>query len=136
MGAGPLTSEVGPESETGYVFTPGTDDVTVVDLVAGAVETRLDLGGEAFVGTWDPERTKLYVPVRTGAEVAVIDADTREINTTIDVGPEPYGATAARIRPVPGTASAAESLANRIDGLTGEYETTYCIGECACGHQL
>ncbi len=136
LGAGPLTSEVGPASETGYVFTPGTDDITVVDLAAGTVETRLDLGGEAFVGTWDPDRTKLYVPVQPSGEVVVIDADSRDVTTTIDVGPEPYGATAARVRPTPGTASTAESLAHRIDGLRGEYETTYCIGECACGHQL
>ncbi|MEF8813120.1 MAG: hypothetical protein V5A55_04805 [Halovenus sp.] len=136
LGAGPLTSEIGPASETGYVFTPGTDDVTVVDLVAGTVETRLDLGGEAFVGTWDPNRTKLYVPVQTSGEVVVIDADSRDVKTTIDVGPEPYGATAARVRPAPGTAPTTESLAHRLEGLTGKYETTYCIGECACGHQL
>jgi len=136
LGAGPLTSEVGPDSETGYVFTPGTEDITVVDLVAGTVETRLDLGGEAFVGTWDPDRTNLYVPVQTSDEVAVVDADSREVTETIDVGPDPYGATAARVRPVPGSTSTAESLANRIDGLTGEYETTYCIGQCACGHRL
>lgn len=136
LGSGPLTSEVGPDSTFGYVFTPGTDDVTVIDLIAGEVDNRLDLGGEAFVGSWDPDRTKLYVPVQTSDEVAVIDAEHREITTTIDVGPEPYGATSARVRPAPGMGSTAEAITGEVDGLTGEYETTYCIGECACGHEL
>jgi len=135
LGEGPLTSEIGPDSETGYVFTPGTDDVTVVDLVAGEVETRLDLGGSAFVGSWDPDREKLYVPVQTTDEVAVIDADSRTVETTIAVGPEPYGVTAATVRPAE-PADAAAELQSGLEGLTGEYETTYCIGECACGHEL
>jgi hypothetical protein len=55
------------------VFTPGSEDVTVVGLAAGEVRGRIDLGGRAFVGTWDPGREKLYVPVQTANEVAVID---------------------------------------------------------------
>ncbi|WP_436935833.1 hypothetical protein [Halovenus marina] len=132
LGDGPLTSEIGPDSETGYVFTPGTEDVTVVDLGEEIVVDRLDLGGQAFVGTWDPDRAKLYVPVQTTDEVAVIDHEQGEITTTIDVGAEPYGATSASIRP----SSVSENIQTRLASLTGEYETTYCIGECACGHQL
>ena len=131
LGEGPLTSEIGPDSEFGYVFTPGTNDVSVVDLAAGAVEQRLDLGGSAFVGSWDPERTKLYVPVQTSGEVAVIDSERREIVDTIEVGPEPYGVTAATVRLETG-----RETAPAVAKLTGEYETTYCIGECACGHEL
>lgn len=132
MGHDPLTSEIGPASETGYVFTPGTADVTVVDLGDGTLEDRLDLGGEAFVGSWDPDREKLYVPVQTNDEVAVIDSEQREIVSTIDVGPEPYGVTSATLRP----ASLPEDQQGQLPRLTGEYETTYCVGECACGHQL
>jgi len=134
LGEGPLTSEIGPDSETGYVFTPGTNDVTVVDLVEGAVADRLDLGGQAFVGTWAPSREKLYIPVQTADEVAVLDHTEGEITATIEVGSEPYGATAARRRP--GDVETAERQLARLDSATGEYETTYCIGECACGHQL
>jgi DNA-binding beta-propeller fold protein YncE len=65
LGEGALTSEVGPDSRYGYVFTPGTDDVSVVDIEAGEVSGRIDLGGSAFAGTWDPGREKLYVPVQT-----------------------------------------------------------------------
>jgi DNA-binding beta-propeller fold protein YncE len=136
MGTGPLTSEIGPDSEVGYVFTPGTNDVTVVDLDAGEVSDRLDLGGSAFVGTWDPNREKLYVPVRTTNEVAVIDSGSREIVRRIEVGPAPYGATAATLRPAAGTEATVDAALGRIDGLAGTYATTYCIGECACGHEL
>jgi len=132
LGGGPLTSEIGPDSETGYVFTPETNDVSVVDIEAGRVDRRIDLGGSAFVGSWDPDRTTLYVPVQTTGEVAVIDNENRTIVDTIPVGPQPYGVTAAKVRIETG----GESPSERIEHLTDEYETTYCIGDCACGHEL
>jgi len=136
LGRRPLTSEIGPDSETGYVFTPGSNDVTVIDLADGSVADRLDLGGSAFVGTWNPARTKLYVPVQTADEVAVIDHDRGEVVERIAVGAEPYGATAAEVRP-PADASAAVDVALRRLGLSGtNAATTYCIGNCACGHRL
>jgi DNA-binding beta-propeller fold protein YncE len=136
LGRRPLTSEIGPDSETGYVFTPGSNDVTVVDLAAGAVSDRIDLGGSAFVGTWNPARTKLYVPVQTNDEVAVIDHEQGEIVERIGVGPAPYGATSARARPRSTPASNLSVAMARL-GMTAETtETTYCIGNCACGHQL
>ena len=135
LGEGALTSEVGPESAFGYVFTPGTEDVTVLDIEAGEVERRLDLGGSAFTGSWDTDYQTLYVPVRTTDEVAVVDPDSREITSTVEVGPEPYGVTGAGVRPAD-PAGAAASLETPLASLTGGYETTYCIGECACGHEL
>lgn len=136
LGRRPLTSEIGPDSETGYVFTPGSNDVTVVDLTDRTVTTRLDLGGSAFVGTWDPSRTKLYIPVQTADEVAVIDHERREVIERIDVGPSPYGATSAQVRPQ-NDPSASTALAMARLGISGEQpETTYCIGNCACGHRL
>ncbi len=134
LGERPLTSEIGPDSETGYVFTPDTEDVTVVDLAAGAVTGRIDLGGSAFVGTWGPAREKLYVPVQTTDEVAVIDHAGGEIATRLDVGAAPYGATAATVRPdLDGSAAVAVALARLTAGTRG-FDTTYCIGNCACGH--
>jgi YVTN family beta-propeller protein len=131
LGRGPLTSEIGPNSEFGYVFTRETEDVTVIDLASGEVQKRLDLGGRAFVGSWNTARSKLYVPVQTTNEVAVIDAGNREISQRIDVGAEPYGVTAAPLR----GASEGESGAS-LEQLAGEYETTYCMDQCACGHEL
>ncbi len=61
-----------------------------------------------------------------------IDSERREITTTIDVGPEPYGATAAMVWPD----SIHDDAQSQLASLTGEYETTYCVGECACGHEL
>jgi len=136
LGEGALTSEIGPESRYGYVFTPGTDDVSVVDIEARAVAGRIDLGGSAFAGTWDPARETLYVPVQTSDEVAVIDADARELVERISVGSAPYGATAARVRPEPdGSASLLATMAG-VGLDVGEADTTYCVGNCACGHQV
>ena len=133
LGHLPLTSEIGPDADVGYVFTPDTEDVTVIDLPGEAVADRIDLGGKAFVGTWDPAREKLYAPVQTNDEVAVIDHEDRAVTETIDVGPEPYGATAARLRPD------GEGAGDRLTRLTAraldpDSGTSYCIGECACGH--
>jgi len=136
LGERPLTSEIGPDSETGYVFTPGSNDVSVVDLGSGSVTDRLDLGGSAFVGTWDPARTTLYVPVQTNDEVAVIDHAAGEITERIDVGPSPYGATAARVRPESDSTAAAAVALARLGLTATRAETTYCIGKCACGHEL
>jgi len=136
LGRRPLTSEIGPDSATGYVFTPGSNDVTVIDIPGERVADRIDLGGSAYAGTWDPAREKLYVPVRSNDEVVVIDHDAGEVTARIDVGARPYGATAARVRPaVDGERSAISSLAAMgVD--VSPAETSYCIGECACGHRL
>jgi YVTN family beta-propeller protein len=136
LGEGALTSEIGPESRYGYVFTPGTDDVSVVDIEAAKATERIDIGGSAFAGTWDPGHEKLYVPVQTNDEVAVIDAGSRELVERVSVGAAPYGATAAKVRPeLDGSASLLAAMA--AVGLdTGDADTTYCIGNCACGHRL
>jgi len=136
LGEGPLTSEIGPESEVGYVFTPGTNDISVVDLTAGEVTDRLDVGGSAFVGTWDPARETLYVPVQTTNEVAVVDHASRKITDTIAVGDSPYGATAATVRPQSDNTDALLAKLAQMCVFASTAETTYCIGECACGHQL
>jgi len=136
LGERPLTSEIGPASTTGYVFTPGTDDVTVIDLEAGTVADRVDVGGSAFVGTWDPSHEKLYVPVQTSDEVAVIDHDRVEVTATVPVGSEPYGATAGRVRPSEDAIDAAASARESLRAELSDDGTTYCIGNCACGHEL
>ena len=136
LGERPLTSEIGPDSEVGYVFTSGSNDVTVIDLAAGEVLDRLDVGGSAFVGTWDTTQKQLYVPVQTTNEVAVIDHASRELTTTIDVGDSPYGATAAMVRPETDETAAMLAQLAKLGVFAASAETTYCIGECACGHQL
>ena len=136
LGQGALTSEIGPDSEIGYVVTPGSNDVSVIDLDGGSVVERLDLGGAAFVGTWNPAKTRLYVPVQTTNEVAVIDHAERAIIDRIDVGPSPYGATAAMIRPSTDSASTMAVALARLGLASSTAATTYCIGNCACGHTL
>lgn len=136
LGKRPLTSEIGPDSRTGYVFTPGSDDLTVIDLDAGVVTDRIDLGGSAFVGTWGPNRERLYVPVQTNDEVKVVDHASGEVTATIPVGSKPYGATAATVRP---REDAAANLLGTLAALgveLSETGTSYCIGNCACGHRL
>lgn len=136
LGRRPLTNEIGSDSETGYVFTPGSNDITVVDLGSEEVVDRIELGGSAFVGTWNPARTKLYVPVQTNDEVAVIDHQRAEVVDRISVGPSPYGATAALVRPQTDSSAKVSVALARLGLQAGAVETTYCIGKCACGHEL
>jgi DNA-binding beta-propeller fold protein YncE len=132
LGAMPLTSEIGPDNRTLFVFTPNSQDVTVIDLDTQSVVKRIDLGGNAYVGTWNPERTKLYVPIQTRDEVAVIDADERRIATRLEVGAKPYGATAGSVRPRSDmTDTTLASLAS-LGFTVGKQEMTYCRGECYC----
>jgi YVTN family beta-propeller protein len=136
LGALPLTSEVGPDSEVGYVFTANSEDVTVLDLAAGEVVDRIDVGGKAFVGTWDPGHEKLYVPVQTSDEVKVIDHEAGEVTATVAVGSKPYGATTGTVRPAEDSANNAMATAASlgVEFTESGSGTTYCIGECACGH--
>jgi DNA-binding beta-propeller fold protein YncE len=134
LGDSPLTSEISTDGSTGYVFTRGSEDVTVVDLDALEITGRIDLGGSAFTGTWDRPREFLYVPVRGENVVRVIEDATGEVTATLDVGERPYGATALGVLPDPEPTGTAEAAASRL-GLDDE-GTAYCIGECACGHEL
>ncbi|MFB6146191.1 MAG: hypothetical protein ABEJ08_00705 [Halobacteriaceae archaeon] len=135
LGGLPLTSEITPDNSTAYVFTPSSKDVTVVDLQNREVTGRIDLGGKAFVGTWGPSREKLYVPVMSSNEVKVIEAGASEVSTTVGVGAKPYGATAGRVRPqVDGMEQVRGALAS-LGLQVGNAETTYCVGECACGFE-
>ncbi|MFC6872289.1 YncE family protein [Halobellus marinus] len=136
LGELPLTSEIGPDSEIGYVFTANSESVTVLDIPAGEVIESIDLGGSAFVGTWDPAGEKLYVPVQTSDEVKVIEHASREIVETISVGAKPYGATAGRVRPEDDTAGNLMATMATLGVELSDAGTTYCIGNCACGHQL
>ncbi|WP_311173707.1 YncE family protein [Halobellus ordinarius] len=136
LGELPLTSEIGPDSEIGYVFTANSESVTVLDIPAGEVIETIDLGGSAFVGTWDPAGEKLYVPVQTSDEVKVIEHASREIVETISVGAKPYGATAGRVRPDEDTAGNLLASIASLGVELSDAGTTYCIGNCACGHQL
>ena len=131
LGESPLTDEIGPDSETAYVFTPGTEDVTVIDLRSREVVERIPVGGRAFVGTWGPDREKLYVPVQTSDAVKVIDHSEQAVVETVSVGPKPYGATAGAVRPRPTTTGRLQSAIASLGLLDGE--STYCIGSCHCG---
>jgi len=134
LGERPLTSEIGPDGERGYVFTPGTDDLTVLDLADDTVDARIDLGGSAFTGTWDPDHETLYAPVRDADVVAAVDPGSDAVVDRIAVGASPYGATAARVRPA---ADASAELLADVAATGVELSasgTTYCVGECACGH--
>lgn len=131
LGENPLTSEVTADG-TAFVFTPGTRDVTVLDYREGSVEGRIDLGGKAYTGTWDPDRSALFVPVQTADEVAVIDPDERAVVDRVGVGASPYGATAGRVRPsITTTEGLLADLA--AAGIRVGGEMTYCRGECHCG---
>lgn len=108
-----------------------TDDVLSVGESA-TVEGRIDLGGKAYTGTWDPDRSALFVPVQTEDEVAVIDPGDRTVVERIPVGASPYGATAGGVRPDP-TAEGRLLADLAAAGVDTGGEMTYCRGECHCG---
>ncbi len=130
--AAPITSEVDPDGETAYLFTPGADAVTVIDLERRAVDRVLDVGGSALSGAWGPAREKLYVPVQTENRVAVI-AD-RELVGTVDAGEAPTGAVGGTARP---ESDALGRLRASLAGLgltVGDREPTFCPEDnCYCG---
>lgn len=133
LGVLPLTSEIGPDNEIAYVFTPRSEDITVVDLADRAVTDRIDLGGQAFVGSWEPNREKLYVPVQSTNQVKVIDHADQAVATTIEVGAKPYGATAATVRPETDAAAGFMASLASLGLPLGAVETTYCVASCHCG---
>lgn len=136
LGTLPLTSEIGPDSQVGYVFTPKSEDVTVLDLESATVTDRIDVGGAAFVGTWGPGREKLYVPVQTADEVKVIDHSKQAVVGTIAVGSKPYGATAGTVRPNADTASDLLATLSTLGIDFSDGGTTYCLQNCSCGHHV
>ncbi|MFC7115243.1 hypothetical protein ACFQH2_10220 [Natronoarchaeum sp. GCM10025703] len=133
LGAGALTSEIGPDSETLYVFTRNSNDVTVIDVPELTVIDRIDLGGSALVGSWDPDREKLYIPVQDSDEVAVLDHATGEITARIDVGAAPVGATARRVRPEVDTGARLRASLSQLGFGFDDDDTTFCYGDCYCG---
>lgn len=130
LGDGPTTSEWGPDSEILYVFTDG---VTIIDVPGREVIETIDVGGAVRTGTWDPDRTKLYVPVQENNEVKVIDHESFDVVATVGVGNSPRSATARAIRPNSNTQArlmaALSSVGITFDGA----KTTYCEEECHCG---
>lgn len=132
--AAPITSEIDPDNEAAYLFTPGSETVTVIDLDNREVDRELEVGGSSIAGAWGPNREKLYVPVQTENHVAVIDHEQREIATTIDAGESPTGAVGGMVRPEADTTQRLQgSLANL--GITvGDQEMTFCPEDnCYCG---
>lgn len=128
----PMTSEWGPENEICYVFG---EEVTVIDVPELEIIGNIDVGGRTFTGTWEPNREKLYVPIQSNDEVAVIDHETRDVRDTIEVGASPRGVTARSVRP--GENTQARLLAAFAGmGLTfgDEPTATYCEHDCHCGH--
>ncbi|WP_290815341.1 YncE family protein [Halovivax sp.] len=130
----PITSEIDPDGEVAYLFTPDADSVTVIDLDELAVAGELEVGGSAISAAWGPNREQLYVPVQTADHVAVIDHAEREVVETIETGDSPTGAVAGMIRPEP---SASQRIAAALAGLgveIGDSEPTACPeGNCYCG---
>ncbi|WP_265108558.1 YncE family protein [Halosolutus halophilus] len=134
VSAPPITSEIDPDSEAAYLFTPDIDAVTVIDLDERAVDRELDVGGSAISGAWGPAREKLYVPVQTANHVAVIDHEQRDVLTTIDAGESPTGAVGGMVRPETTTSQRLRSSLSTLGLSIGDREPSFCPdGNCYCG---
>ncbi|MFC4542434.1 YncE family protein [Halosolutus amylolyticus] len=134
LSAPPITSEISPDTDAAYLFTPGIDAVTVIDLDERAVDRELDVGGSAISGAWGPHREKLYVPVQTANHVAVIDPERRAVLTTIDTGETPTGAVGGMVRPETTTSQRLRSSLATLGVSFGDREPTFCPDDnCYCG---
>lgn len=132
----PITSEIDPDGETAYLFTPGGGTVTVLDLEAREVADRLDVGGSTLAGAWGPSRDKLYVPVQNSDRVAVIDRESRDVAGFVDVGSAPVGIVAGMVRPDTDATGNIQAALTSLGIYVGDMEKTYCYPECFCGmHQ-
>ena len=130
----PITSEVAPDTEAAYLFTPGSG-VTVVDLDGerSEVTNTLDIGGTAISGAWGPNREKLYAPVQDANQVAVIEHESRSVVETVEVGEAPTGALAGTVRPEADAASRAQASLASLGLSFGQQESTFCMDEhCYC----
>lgn len=134
----PITSEIAPDGETAYLFTPAASGLVVVDTVAGAVQDTIDLGGSSIGGTWGPDREKLYAPIQERNEVAVVDHGAGEVTARVDTGEAPTGATAGAVRPAVGTTEQVQAgLASLGLAIGADMEWTYCPdGHCYCGREM
>ena len=127
-----ITSEIDPDSEVGYLFIPG-EGVGVVDIQAGEYQETLDIGGNAIAGAWGPNREKLYVPVQSENQVAVIDNGDREVTATVDVGEAPAGAAASTVRPDQSVISSMRTSLAEVGVTLTDTRATYCYPDCYCG---
>lgn len=129
----PITSEVDPNNEAAYLFIPGAG-VGVIDLETFEYVETIDVGGSTISGTWGPNREKLYVPVQTENQVAVIEHASQSVVETIDVGEAPTGATAGMVRPEGDTTSSIQATLASLGITFGEMEATFCMDDhCYCG---
>jgi hypothetical protein len=133
----PITSEVGPDGETAYLFTPAASGLVVVDIENAEISTTIDVGGSTIGGTWGPSREKLYVPVQNQNEVAVVSHDDGEVTARVDTGEAPTGATAGMVRPETDASDRIQaSLASLGLSVGPKMEWTYCPdGHCYCGKE-
>jgi DNA-binding beta-propeller fold protein YncE len=129
----PITSEIGPDSETAYLFIPAAGGVGVVDIESQTYQETLDIGGAALSAAWGPNREKLYVPVQTENEVAVVDHEQQEVTTTVEAGEAPVGAVAGTVRPEEDTTSNVQAQLAMLGVEVGALQSTYCYPKCFCG---
>ncbi len=131
--APPITSEIDPDNEAAYLFTPGAG-VTVIDLDNYEVVDTLDIGGSAIAGAWGPHREKLYVPVQDADHVAVIEHASQSVIETIDAGEAPTGALGGMARPNGDAVASVLASFSSLGVSIGEREATFCMEDhCYCG---
>ncbi|WP_255192346.1 YncE family protein [Natronobeatus ordinarius] len=130
----PITSEIDPDSEAAYLFTPDADAVTVLDLEERAVDRVLDVGGSSISGAWGPHREKLYVPIQTENRVAVIDHAERDVVATLEAGESPTGAVGGMVRPETDALERVRGSLASLGLAVGSREPTFCPDDhCYCG---
>ncbi|RJX50197.1 hypothetical protein DP106_06360 [Halonotius pteroides] len=123
-------------------LTAGTlDEVAHVDTGSSANwQEQTPDGDYLVVSAREPSRMNYRIDAdrwsTTVGEVVGIDHAAGEIIERIDMGSSPYGTTAGTVRPTTDSTSTMGVTLARLGLAASTAETTYCIGNCACGHTL
>lgn len=92
----PLEMRLSPDGRLLYVVCQASDELRVVNIGSGKVETVVPLGRAPRGITLSPDRAQIYVTNSTDDTVSVIDAATLKVTRTLPTGFEPAGVVSDR----------------------------------------
>ncbi len=89
--SGTTDGDITPDGTLAFMTNPGTDNVTVINLVDTAVEGTIGVGDNPLKIAITPDGEFAYVTNFKSSTVSVIDVEMREVVDTIQVGLNPIG---------------------------------------------
>ena len=92
VGGGPEALDVSPDGSEIWVGLRDDHEIAVIDAATGEITDRFASGGQMPIRLkFTTDGARVYVSNAVSGAVAVFDAESRELITTIDVGAVPVG---------------------------------------------